>query len=236
MTFLLVLLFLASIGKKAGAEVGGGRADGSRALPPAPTPLPKRARDLACSLLADGVPEAALLPLVLRGAWPAVSWPAAEEWSSEDLAGMPAEDVGLYRTTKRALEQELKSAPFLAGCTHVRTPYASGRIKRSRSEYVAAWQYDDRVRGERGDTFTTPSLDLARKALLMGAWYFGAPATEADRFQEAYASESGARMSVWVMPGGGYRLRILDGIGEDETSETVQVATLEEARARAETL
>ena len=229
MMFALALLLLAAVG---GAKKKSGGGD-NRKLPPAPTPDTVPKRNFLCGLIREGFVRSMLLPLWLRERYPAVSWPAADEWSVNDVANLPAEDRKTYDAARVELDTLLRDASFIAQCTRIESPYASGQVSPSGEEYTAKWSYDPRV-STAGALLRYPSFDAARTALLEAVWWFGAPMSDQDSFVEGWQKPgTRSRLSVWRMPGGGYRVvKLRDGM--DPTS--TQVATIELARAQRGTL
>ncbi len=225
---LLLVVFLAAGAKSKPKKL---TPDGGRGLPP--KPVNAELRTAACALIREGVTVPLLLPLLLRELHPAVSWPVAEEWSADDVQALPDEDRTLHDAAKRGLTSVLKDNEFLKACTEDASWYATGKIQRAKKLYQASWEYDERVEGDRGSTLPFDDFDTARAALLMGLWWFGAPAADEDRFVSAAVNPGTAnRLSIWEMPGGGYRVVRIRG----DATDVYQVGTLEEAQAQRETL
>lgn len=226
---MLALLLLAAL------ALGGSKKsdDGDRKLPPSPTPDPVQGQDFLCGLIREGFMRAALLPLWLRERYPAVSWPAADEWSVNDITNLPKEDRTTYDAARLELDGLLANSTFVSDCTRIQSPYASGQVTPSGTEYTAKWSYDPRV-STVGALLRFDSLDAARTALLEAVWWFGASPSEQDAFVEGWQKPgTRSRLSVWKMPGGGYRVvKLRDGMDPTYT----QVATIDAARAQRSTL
>jgi len=218
---MLALLFVLLLG------MSGSRRSGAKKLPPPPTPDPKKLRERVCALVAAGHFVDGMLPLLLRELYPAVSWPAGEEWDRKDVGALPVDDRAKYDATKKELDRLLKRNKFIAECTDAMTPYAEGGVAIRDGDYVATWRYDHRI-DDPGGNLRFDDLDVARTALLRALYFFGAPVSEADTFVEASMLPSGVRRSIWAMPGGGYRVVI---VLEDDSSAGYQAATLDDARA-----
>ncbi len=230
---IIAAFVMASSGKKPGK--GGGKLPKlpKPRKPPRPSPADERMRGFLCGLVSEGIPQGGLLPLVLRELYPAVSWPAADEWSNADVTALPPEDRAVHDATKKKVDALLVDGAFLAECTSDASPYASGRVSRRGSKYEASWSYDPRVEGDRGGAMTFASIDGARAALLMGLWWFGGAASEQDQFVEAFTKPgTDRRLSIWTMPGGGYRIVRIRG----DATDVFQVGTLDVARAEKGTL
>ena len=196
---------------------------------PKPGAADKKARDLVCQMAAEGLPTTGILPLLLRELYPAVSWPAADEWTDEEVSALPVEDLATYAKGKRALEDMTADDAWLAQCTRMQSPYGSGRVRRRNGKFEANWSYDARVFGARGGALKTSFFDNAREIVASGVWWFGASPADSDSFVEAHLKPGTEnRLSIWEMPDGAFRVTVLRS---DRDPEYVQVGTLAAARA-----